>query len=112
MVGRKASLFRDEQGATLVEYSLIISLVALTCMFSARLLGTNIESQFNSVATTIGTTASAPENGNGNTGNSGNGNNGNGTGTNAGSNNNGGNGNGSGNGGAGNGNGNGNANHP
>jgi Flp pilus assembly pilin Flp len=101
MFGRKASLCRDEQGATLVEYALIVSLLALTCMFGARLLGTNINTQLSAVADTIGTTASAPANGSGGNGNNGNGNgngnNGNGNG------NNGNNGNGNGNNGNGNG---------
>jgi Flp pilus assembly pilin Flp len=96
MFGRKASLCRDERGATLVEYALIVSLLALTCMFGFRLLGTNVNTQFAAVADAIGTTASAPANGSGGNGNNGNGNNGNGN------NGNGNNGNGNGNNGNGN----------
>jgi Flp pilus assembly pilin Flp len=90
-----ASLFDDELGTTIIEYSLIISLLALTCLFGIRMLGTSVNTQLSAVTAAVGTTASAPADGgpsgnnsngdgngnngnNGNGGNGGNGNNGNG----------------------------------
>ena len=42
--------FKNEDGATAIEYGLIASLVALAIIAGARTLGTNIGQTFNKVA--------------------------------------------------------------
>ena len=44
------SLIRDEEGATMVEYGLMVALVAVVCIVAVQLLGTNLSSLFNTVA--------------------------------------------------------------
>jgi pilus assembly protein Flp/PilA len=44
---------RDEEGASLAEYGLLIALIAVVCIAAISLLGTNISTMFNSVASTI-----------------------------------------------------------
>jgi pilus assembly protein Flp/PilA len=46
--------FNDESGATAIEYGLIAALVAVAIITAVGLLGTNISTQFNTIATTIG----------------------------------------------------------
>ncbi len=41
---------RDEEGASLVEYGLLLSLVAVVCIAAVTLLGTNISTMLKSVA--------------------------------------------------------------
>jgi Flp pilus assembly pilin Flp len=43
-----------EKGASLVEYALLCCLIAVAAIAGIRLLGTNISTQFSSVATQIG----------------------------------------------------------
>ena len=45
----------DESGASAVEYGLLVALIAVVIITSVRLIGTNLSSKFNSVATAIGT---------------------------------------------------------
>jgi pilus assembly protein Flp/PilA len=47
------SLIRDEEGATMVEYGLLVALIAIVALTAVKLLGTNLSSVFNSVATSI-----------------------------------------------------------
>ena len=47
-------LFRDEAGATAIEYGLIAALIAVVIIAAVTALGTNISTQFNKVATAIG----------------------------------------------------------
>jgi Flp pilus assembly pilin Flp len=77
MVKRAASFFRDELAASLVEYALILSLLALTCLLGMKLVGTNAQTQFAAAGTAIGATPDTSNGSNGN-GDNGNGNNGNG----------------------------------
>lgn len=44
---------RDESGATMVEYGLMVALVALVALAAVTLLGSNLSSIFNTVATSI-----------------------------------------------------------
>ena len=46
---------KDESGATAIEYGLIASLIAIAIIVGATAVGTNLNSRFNQVATTIGT---------------------------------------------------------
>jgi Flp pilus assembly pilin Flp len=110
MLKRAASLFRDELGATLVEYAAILGLIAVVCLVSMRLLGSTMQTQFVATAGAISgsvVAANGNSNGNGN-GNGNNNGNGNGSGNNGNGNGSNGNGNGNGNGSGNNGNGNGN----
>lgn len=44
---------KDESGATAIEYGLIAALIAVGIITAARLLGSQISSTFNTVATTM-----------------------------------------------------------
>lgn len=43
-----------ERGASLVEYALLVALIAVVAMAAIRTLGTNIETKLTEVATEIG----------------------------------------------------------
>ena len=44
---------RDEDGASLVEYALLIALIAVVCVAAVTLLGTNVNGKLNSAATSL-----------------------------------------------------------
>lgn len=44
---------KTERGASLVEYALLVALIAVVCIAAVTLLGTAAESKFSSVATAI-----------------------------------------------------------
>ncbi|MHC5540096.1 Flp family type IVb pilin [Singulisphaera rosea] len=46
-------IFTDEDGATMAEYALMIGLIAIVVIAGATLLGTNLNSKFDSVATSV-----------------------------------------------------------
>ncbi|MHC5540097.1 Flp family type IVb pilin [Singulisphaera rosea] len=46
-------LISDEEGATMVEYALMVGLIAIVVIAGATLLGTNINSKLNSAATSV-----------------------------------------------------------
>lgn len=48
-----ACLLRDEGGATAIEYGLIAALIAVAAIAAFRLVGTNLSSIFNTVATDL-----------------------------------------------------------
>ncbi len=43
------SIISDESGATLVEYAVMVSLIAAVCIALITALGTSVKSQFSSV---------------------------------------------------------------
>ena len=45
--------FDEERGASLVEYALLVALIAVVCIAAITLLGNNASSKFSSVATSI-----------------------------------------------------------
>jgi pilus assembly protein Flp/PilA len=45
---------RDEQGAALAEYGLLLALIAVVCIAAITALGTNIENVFTVVAASVG----------------------------------------------------------
>jgi pilus assembly protein Flp/PilA len=47
-------LWRDEEGASAVEYGLMVALIAVVIITAVSLLGTNLSSRFNQVATSVG----------------------------------------------------------
>lgn len=46
-------LLCDDEGATMVEYGLVVSLVAMVCIVAVTLIGTDTSTFFNSVAGSI-----------------------------------------------------------
>ena len=44
------NFFKDEEGATMVEYGLMVALIAVVCIVAVALLGTNLSTKFNTVA--------------------------------------------------------------
>lgn len=52
------AFFKDEEGATAVEYGLMVALIAVVITVGVALLGTNVSSKFNQTATTIGAAGS------------------------------------------------------
>lgn len=44
----------DERGASLVEYALLVALIAVVCIAAVTLLGNNASSKFSSVGNSIG----------------------------------------------------------
>jgi pilus assembly protein Flp/PilA len=47
------SMVRDEDGATMVEYGLLVALIALVALGAITTLGTNLSGVFNGAATTL-----------------------------------------------------------
>jgi pilus assembly protein Flp/PilA len=54
MVKRIVRFMREEDGATAVEYGLMVALIAGAIVVGVTLLGTNLQARFNTTATTIG----------------------------------------------------------
>ena len=50
-----AKLPRREEGATLVEYGLLLALIAAVCIGAITVLGGSIDGMFDMMGTTIGT---------------------------------------------------------
>ena len=48
------NVVRDEEGASLVEYVLLVALIAVVCIAAVTLLGTSAKDKFNTTATEIG----------------------------------------------------------
>ncbi len=49
-------LHRDEAGATMVEYGLIVALIAVVCITAVTLLGSRVSQMFTSVGNDLPTT--------------------------------------------------------
>ncbi len=54
MGGWKALVASEEEGATAVEYALMVALIAVAIIGAVGILGPNLNSLFNKVATDIG----------------------------------------------------------
>lgn len=46
----KNKILKKQQGATLIEYGLIVALIALVCVAAVTLIGTNASALFSSIA--------------------------------------------------------------
>jgi len=46
--------YKDESGATAIEYGLIATLIAVAIISGATLLGGNLNTRFTGIATTVG----------------------------------------------------------
>ena len=56
LIGSVRSLFglkTREEGATMVEYGLMVALIAVVCVTAVALLGTNIKAMFTTIAGSI-----------------------------------------------------------
>lgn len=53
LVKFQARVQKSDRGATAVEYGLMVALIAIVVIVAVTLLGTNLSSLFNSVATTV-----------------------------------------------------------
>jgi pilus assembly protein Flp/PilA len=47
------NLIRDEEGATMVEYGLLVALIAVVAIVGVKTLGTNIQTLFTTVAGSV-----------------------------------------------------------
>ncbi len=47
------TMIRDEEGATMVEYGLLVSLVAMVALVGVTTLGSNLKTLFNNVAGSV-----------------------------------------------------------
>ncbi|MFY9710841.1 MAG: Flp family type IVb pilin [Candidatus Cybelea sp.] len=50
MVSTFTKMIRDEEGATMVEYGLLVALIAVVALTGVRLLGTGLSSLYTNVA--------------------------------------------------------------
>ena len=48
-----ARFARDEDGATLVEYALLVALIAVVCIAAVTLIGTRVSGKLNSAASSL-----------------------------------------------------------
>jgi pilus assembly protein Flp/PilA len=53
MTGFMKSLWQDESGATAVEYGLMVALIAVVIITAVALIGTNLSTTFNDVASEL-----------------------------------------------------------
>jgi pilus assembly protein Flp/PilA len=54
MVKKIIEFLKDEEGATMVEYALMVALIAAVCITAVTTLGTNSSTKFGTVGTAIG----------------------------------------------------------
>jgi len=47
------SMLRDEEGATMVEYGLLVALIAMVAFVAVQTLGTNLSSLFSTAAGSV-----------------------------------------------------------
>jgi pilus assembly protein Flp/PilA len=48
-----ANFLSDESGVTMIEYGLMVMLIAIVCIVAVTLIGTNLNKFFNAAATSI-----------------------------------------------------------
>lgn len=46
--------FKDEEGATAVEYGLMLALIAIVILAAVTILGTNVSTKFSQVGSAVG----------------------------------------------------------
>jgi pilus assembly protein Flp/PilA len=54
LIAAAKSFVAGEEGATMVEYGLMVALIAAVCIAVVTTLGTNIQAKFQSVSNAIG----------------------------------------------------------
>ncbi|MGN6232768.1 MAG: Flp family type IVb pilin [Trinickia sp.] len=50
IINQAKRFLRDEDGATMVEYALMLALIAVVCITAVGLIGTNANTMFNKIA--------------------------------------------------------------
>ncbi len=58
-ISRFQNFGNQEDGATMVEYGLMVALIAVVCLVAVTALGVNVAAIFQSIATSIGGTPAA-----------------------------------------------------
>jgi pilus assembly protein Flp/PilA len=53
MITKLVAMIQDEEGATMVEYGLLVALIALVAIVGVTLLGTNLNNLFSTVAGSV-----------------------------------------------------------
>jgi pilus assembly protein Flp/PilA len=53
MLSNLNAMIRDEEGASMVEYGLLVALIALVALGAVKTVGTNLSTLFTSVATSL-----------------------------------------------------------
>ena len=53
MLTTLTSMIRDEEGATMVEYGLLVALIALVALGAVKTIGQNLSTLFGSVAASL-----------------------------------------------------------
>ena len=53
MFHKLINFFKDEEGATMVEYALMLALIAIVCIVAVVAIGNNANSTFNRAATEL-----------------------------------------------------------
>ena len=53
MFKKMINFFKDEEGATMVEYALMLSLIAIVCITAVGLVGTQADAIFDASATAL-----------------------------------------------------------
>jgi len=53
MLATLKSMIRDDEGATMVEYGLLVALIALVALGAVKTLGTNLSALFNNTASSL-----------------------------------------------------------
>jgi len=53
MFQKLINFFKDEEGATMVEYALMLALIAIVCIAVVKLIGTSANDVFNEAATQL-----------------------------------------------------------
>ncbi|PPK46674.1 pilus assembly protein Flp/PilA [Trinickia symbiotica] len=53
VVEQAAAFLREEQGATMVEYGLMVALIAIVCIGAVTTIGTNLNLVFSDIAALI-----------------------------------------------------------
>jgi pilus assembly protein Flp/PilA len=48
------NFFKDESGASMVEYGLLVALIAVVCITVVGTLGTNLQTKFQAAGTGVG----------------------------------------------------------
>jgi pilus assembly protein Flp/PilA len=54
MMSKLVKFLREEEGASLVEYALLVALIALLCLAALTAMGGSIRDAFNAIAAAIG----------------------------------------------------------
>ncbi len=53
MLKSLTTMIRDEEGATMVEYGLLVALIAMVALVAVTTLGKNLSTLFSTVATSV-----------------------------------------------------------